>query len=286
MQLAAAALALATTLLLLAALPRLGIDRRRALLWAWCPLVALETGNNAHVDVLAAFLTVAAVVTLARSDTVRTDIAGGGLLALAVATKLTPALVGPALLRRPPPRLLALLAAAATGIALVYLPHVLAVGPAVLGYLPGYLTEEGYTDGTRFALLTVLVPDTAAPAVAVAVLSLVALLVARRADPARPWRGAVLLVGAALLVATPAYPWYAILLVALLALDGRGEWLAVAAAGHAVVYVTDLGVPSPTVQSIAYAAAAVAIAATAVTRRRSGPGRGVEDTHDYAGARR
>jgi hypothetical protein len=49
--------------------------------------------------------------------------------------------------------------------------------------------------------------------------------------------------GTALAVTTPAYPWYALLLVALVALDGQAEWLAFAAGsgragyGAAVVIV-------------------------------------------------
>ena len=114
------------------------------------------------MDVVAAFLSVAALVTLARSAAVRGHIVAGGLLGLAVATKLTPVLVVPALLRRPATRALAVLGAAATTVAVAYLPHVLAVGPAVVGYLPGYLGEEGYADGSRFALLTLLFPASVA----------------------------------------------------------------------------------------------------------------------------
>jgi len=43
---------------------------------------------------------------------------------------------------------------------IVYLPHVLAVGSGVIGFLPGYLHQEGYADGTRFVLLGMLVPGT------------------------------------------------------------------------------------------------------------------------------
>ena len=48
--------------------------------------------------------------------------------------------------------------AAAGLVALSYLPHVLAVGSAVIGYLPGYLKEEDYTNGGRFLLLARVFP--------------------------------------------------------------------------------------------------------------------------------
>src|SRR5262245_52161818 len=63
-QIAAALLAVATSVLLIAALHRNGGDPRLAVLWAWCPTVVLEAGNNGHVDVLAALLVVAGLAAL------------------------------------------------------------------------------------------------------------------------------------------------------------------------------------------------------------------------------
>jgi len=58
------------------------------------------------------------------------------------------------------------------------------------------------------------------------------LAVLRFSDPDRPWRGAVVMTGVALAVTTPSYQWYAIVLVMLVVLDGRPEWLAFAAGGY------------------------------------------------------
>ncbi len=269
-QVAAACCAVATAVLLAAGLRRLGRDPRLAVLWAWCPLVGLQAGNDAHVDVLAALLTVAALLTLAggpsqahgtgqdpgtgRDDGTGRDrggrrartARGAVLLALAITTKVTPVLAGPAVLRRRP---VTVITAAAATVVAVYLPHVIAVGGAVIGYLPGYLTEEGYGTGRRFQLLGLAVPGSWAAPAAVVVLGAVAVTVLRTSDPDRPWRGAVLMTGAALAVTTPELPWYAVLLVALVALDGRVEWLAFAAAG-------DL---SPNVAGYGVAVAAVAV---------------------------
>ena len=68
------------TLLLLYGLPKVGRDRRLAVLWAWCPTVALEAGNNGHVDVLAAGLTAAALILLARPGSLSRP-AGAGFAA-------------------------------------------------------------------------------------------------------------------------------------------------------------------------------------------------------------
>jgi len=228
-QAGAALLAVATTVLLLAGLKRAGRDPRLAVLWAWCPVVGLETGNNAHVDVLAAFLTVAALLVLARPGGKRRAAAGGALLGLAIAAKVTPVLAAPAVLRRRPATVIA---AAAAATLTVYLPHVLAVGSGVIGFLPGYLTAQGYTSGSRFQLLSLIAPGGWAGLAAVAVLALAGLAVLRRADPDQPWRGAVVMTGTALAVTTPWITWYSMLLVALIALDGRPEWLALAAARY------------------------------------------------------
>ena len=65
-QAAAGACAVLVTLVLLAGLRWLGRDLRWAALWAWCPTVALEAGNSAHVDVVAVLLAAVALLVLAR----------------------------------------------------------------------------------------------------------------------------------------------------------------------------------------------------------------------------
>jgi uncharacterized membrane protein len=261
-QLGAVLLAAGVTLLLLLVLPRFSTDPRRAALWAWCPLVALEAGSNAHVDVLAVLLAAGALAALAR----RRAGTGGVLLGLAIATKLTPALLVPAVLRRRP---VALLAAVAGAVVAVYLPHVATVGVGVLGYVPGYLSEEGYTDGSRFALLTLVLPHAVAAPVAVAALTAVALAVARRADPDRPWAAATVLTGAALLVATPTYPWYAMLLVMLVAMGGRAEWLTVALAGYVAFHAHDVHFAFTPAHRLGYGAALAVVLLAAAWRYRS-----------------
>jgi hypothetical protein len=228
-QAAAALAAVLTTVLLLFGLRGLGRDVRMAALWAWCPTVALEAGNSAHVDVVAVGITAAALLVLATARTTRKTILGGVLLGLAIATKVTPVLTVPAVLRR---RWITVLAAAGSAFVLVYLPHVIAVGSKVIGFLPGYLKEEGYASGTRFAIIGLLVGGRAAIATAVLVLAVAALAVLRYSDPDQPWRGAVVITAAALAVTTPPFQWYALLLVMLVALDGRPEWLAFAAGGY------------------------------------------------------
>jgi hypothetical protein len=228
-QASTAGFAVLTTVLLLFGLRRLRRDVRTAALWSWCPTVALEAGNSAHVDVVAVAVTAAALLVLATARTSRRTAIGGVLLGLAIATKMTPALVVPAVLRR---RWLLVAASAASAVTVVYIPHLLAVGGKVIGFIPGYLQQEGYDNGTRFGIIDLVAGGKAAIVIAVLVLGAVALVVLRFTDPDQPWRGAVVMTAAALAVTTPHYQWYALLLVMLVALDGRPEWLAFAAGGY------------------------------------------------------
>jgi glycosyl transferase family 87 len=228
-QAAAAGLAMLTTVILLFGLRGLGKDPRLAALWAWCPTVALEAGQNGHIDVVAVALTLVALLLLARARTDGRTALGGVLLGLAIATKVTPVLVVPAVLRR---GWLLISASAVAAISVVYAPHVMAVGRKIIGFFPGYLTQEGYSNGDGFSVIGLFVHGKLATAAAVVILGVIAMAIIRFGDPDQPWRGGVLMTSAALAVCTPNFQWYAILLVMLVALDGRPEWLAIAAGGY------------------------------------------------------
>ncbi|GAA0997531.1 glycosyltransferase 87 family protein [Subtercola frigoramans] len=268
-QVTGALISVAISGLLVLTLLRRRMNPRWAAIWAWSPFVAAEAVTNSHVDALAAVLLLAATLLVARSalaeqarhtsdvdarggsgspswpgvhrrqNVVRSVqvIAGGVLFGLAVAVKLVPVIGAPALLGRHPFRVAI---PAAFAFVAVYVPYVLATGIAVIGFLPGYLSEEGYDDGSRFALLSIILPGSAALVVAAAVLLVTAVLVWRRTDPANPWLGQVVMIGTTLLVVTPHYSWYALLLVPFIALSGRWEWLAVPAALTAGLLVPTL----------------------------------------------
>lgn len=268
LQIGGAALAFGTTLALLRVLRRRGDPGRapaRAALWAWCPAVALEAVNNAHIDTLGVLFLVLAM------GTATAGARRGALLGAAIAVKLLPVLALPGALsgQRGVGRVLRLTGALTAAVALAYLPYVAMSGPGVLGYLPGYLHEEGYEPGRvrRFALLRLLLPDAAAGVAAAVVLVVIGVYVWRRGDPDRPWRGALLLTGTALLLFSPSYPWYSLLVIALVALDGRWEWLTITLAGTALYLAGGL-LLGVSVQAWAYGAAAVAISVGAWARSR------------------
>ncbi|MEV6583573.1 glycosyltransferase 87 family protein [Streptomyces sp. NPDC051582] len=281
LQIGAGVLSLGVTGVLLLILRRRGTDPRGAAYWAWCPAVPIEAVNNAHVDVLGVLLAVAGLGLVAAPGPGRR--AGGGLvLGAAVATKLMPAIVLPGALsgvRRVRDAVAVLLPAAAFT-ALAYLPYVLLSHGSVLGYLGGYVEEEGYEDpsaGSRYALLRLVLPADWAVPVLVTAMAGVCGYVLWRGDPRRPWSGALLVTGWAFALLTPGYSWYALLLVGLVALDGRWEWLGIAVAGPAV-YVTGQAFGSRgAVSATAYGAAVLLVLVVSAVRwrRQRGEGPGV-----------
>ncbi|MHC5063695.1 MAG: glycosyltransferase 87 family protein [Planctomycetota bacterium] len=103
-------------LLLWCWLPDLGVNRRRAILFGYCPLMALEFAGEGHSDSLAVFFLVAACMASGRGR----GLTAGALLALATAGKLLPILFLPFLMRRSR----SALASFGIGLFLLYLPFI------------------------------------------------------------------------------------------------------------------------------------------------------------------
>jgi hypothetical protein len=169
---------------------------------------------------------------------------------------------------------------ASSAFLVVYVPHVLAVGSKVIGFLPGYLQQEGYDNGTRFGIIGLVLTGKLALAMAVLILAAAAFAVLQFSDPNRPWEGALFMTAAALAVTTPRYQWYALLLVMLVALDGRPEWLAFAAGAYyaAEPQLGRYTIPNRLHDAVAYgvpvAVVAVGWLVREVVRRRGGVGVG------------
>ena len=211
---------LGVTVLLLRALQKSGRDPRWAAIWGWSPLVATEGITNSHIDIVSALLLVVASMLVASGR----RCVGGAALGASIATKLIPVIGAPALLgRRPWP----VIAASVAVFLALYIPYVIADGIQVLGYLPGYLSEEGYETGTRFIMLSLIAPGPASLVLAAVLVAATGALVWWKTDPTNPWLGQLVMIGVTLLVVTPRYPWYALLLIPMIAMTGRWEWLAV-----------------------------------------------------------
>jgi alpha-1,6-mannosyltransferase len=125
-----------------------GLAQQRLLIYAWHPLVVWEFAGSGHVDAIAiAFIALAFLAWRKNKNR------GAGLaLACATLIKLFPVVLFPAFFKRPRGRVLL---AFVVIIIVAYLPY-LSVGPkAVLGFLPGYASEQGLVSGEQFYVLSV-----------------------------------------------------------------------------------------------------------------------------------
>ena len=209
----------------------------RMLIYAWNPLVLWEFAGGAHIDAAAVGLSALAILAAVRA---RPALAGAAL-GLAILCKLLPAALFPALWRRWDLRTPA---ACGAVVALGYACYA-GVGWRVLGYLPGYASEERLADGgvVLLRLLALLgpLPSWAGPcylAAAGAGLAALTVAVVRRPLPSDPARRAVAICTDALWlnVATmaalsPHYPWYLTVLAwpSVLAPRASALWLTLAA---------------------------------------------------------
>ncbi len=204
-------------------LRRLALPATAVVAYAWHPLAVWEISNNGHVEALMVALMMLGVWLLVRAQRV------GGAIAVTLAALAKPyaVLILPVFWRpwdwRVP------LAIAATILA-CYLPY-LGAGAGVFGFLgQGYLSEEGFTNGSSIWLVALLqtvlgpmswlTPIYAAAAAAI----MIALGLRYRFDPARTPReaiGAVIaLLTAGLVLMSPNYAWYFLALVPFIPLGG------------------------------------------------------------------
>ncbi len=262
-----------TVALLATALRRSGRDPRWAALYALCPAPVLEIVNNGHVDGLAILLSLAALTVASppvdrpgRISPSRRPVLAGTLVGLAVLVKLFPALLVLAIAaaeRGGRRRGLLRTAGAAVAVSAAgYLPHVVAVGGKVVGFLPGYLREEHYDGAGRYLVAAALhIPGAfAGPLSVLALLGAAAWVWIRR--PPAPL-GATVLMGTLLAATSPVQPWYAVTLLAFATLAVTPQWAAVLAAGYPYFFAVILLQPHRVgIGESAYTAAAALVAMT------------------------
>ena len=198
---------LAGVLLLLRLLDDSGLPRERILIYAWHPLTLWEFAGSGHVDAAIVTFVVLALWARRREAAWLTGVA----LAAAALVKFFPAVIFPALYRRWDWKMP--LAAVATVI-IAYLPFI-GAGTAVLGFLAGYLHEEGLQNGTGFFLWnlarSVAPLEHVGPAPYLALAAAALLLLAVRSlftSEGRYLASAMTLAVAAMVLLSPHYPWY------------------------------------------------------------------------------
>lgn len=214
--------AIAATLVLLA---RLGLPATRIAAVAWHPLPVWEIAGSGHVDALMVAGVMLAMVMLAGGR----KLLAGAIAMAAALVKPTALLVLPVLWR--PWRILLPTLVIVTGVVL-YLPY-LSVGWRVLGFLPVYLDEEGLKQGAGFRYLamfdSLIVKVPHGTSVYVTAFGLIMLGLAfaaafrRDRSIAGSVRALAILLTVFLMLLTPHYPWYYLVLVPFLAFY-RWSW--------------------------------------------------------------
>lgn len=199
----------------LAVLSRLGLPSTRIAGLVWHPLSVWEIAGSGHVDALMCALFMLAVVVFLGGRTLM-----AGVLATAAAlVKPTALLALPVFWR---PWHLRLPAVFLATLLLLYAPYV-AVGWKVLGFLPGYIAEEGLDKGYGFRLVMIayhffgvvpFIDKLYAGAFGLIMLGL-ALLAGFRRDrsPGASIAALAILVTVFLVLLTPHFPWYYLIAV-------------------------------------------------------------------------
>jgi hypothetical protein len=206
---------LATVLVLFGWLRRRGRPEAHALLFAWSPLVIVETGHSGHVDAMAAFLLVLA---LALWDAGRRAWAAFALGASALVKYVAVASV-PWLARR---RHVALVVLMSAVVAAGYAPFFDA-GAKLLSSLRQYSTNWWF-NGPPFLALSGFLGDgvVARRLLAAAGIAFALAAAHRERDLARY---TFLVLGCALIVSPTVYPWYLIWIVPLLCAFPNRAWI-------------------------------------------------------------
>jgi len=196
-------------LALAALLRRFGLPLRLLALYLWHPLPVWEFACGAHID---AVVMAASLLALLAATSGRRGLAGA-LLAAATLTKFFPLAIAPALYRRWDWRLPAAFLAVVAALYAAYA----GAGWKVLGFLPGYASEEGFAQGDGLFLVTLLrevgfsplATKLAFAGMAVAVLGTLTLqALSRPLEGDTAIRSAAWIATATTILISPHYPWY------------------------------------------------------------------------------
>jgi hypothetical protein len=197
-----------------------GAPLTRLAIYAWHPLAVWEIAGNGHIDAAMIALLMLAVLAYARGRT----LVAGVVATLGALIKPTALLALPVFWR---PRDWRMVVAVLTTLLLAYLPYS-ALGFGTLGFMAGYVHEEGLTTGSGYNVIWLLqnlagpLPYVASFYILCALLLLIFLSLAAgfRRDRSLPaaLRSMNWLLLVFLVLSSPHYPWYFLVLVPFLAL--------------------------------------------------------------------
>jgi hypothetical protein len=200
-------------------LARRGLDPRRVIIYAWCPLPIVEFALEGHLDALTITFMVLAV--LCASSTKRgARVLTGFLIAMATLTKIYPLFLLLVIMRR---RDWALLATCIATIVVAYIPYLILGHGQVLGYFATYSGEEGGNAGIVQVVTYTLFFGQGSTAAAlmqqhivdILVLGLMSclVLVMRLFKSISMEAATIVLLGVVLSVSSHVFPWYTVALL-------------------------------------------------------------------------
>jgi hypothetical protein len=155
-----------TCIALIVLLGRKGLDQRRFILYAWCPLPIVEFAIQGHVDVITLTFTILAVLS-ASNRSVRGYMVTGFLIGLATLTKIYPILLlvvilpggddkNTPVMRRIQYHYVPLLASCFATIIAGYLPYFILGHGLVFGFFATYASEQGQNAGVTQQIVHLL----------------------------------------------------------------------------------------------------------------------------------
>jgi hypothetical protein len=222
---------MATCAALALLLARRGLDTRRVIIYAWCPLPIVEFAIQGHADVVT--LTFMVLSVLCATSTFRGARAlTGFLIGMATLTKIYPIFLIVVVIRR---RDWALLATCSATIVLGYLPYYILGHGHVLGYFATYAAQQGGNAGIvqlliywiSFSLHTknamIVIQQHVIEAAFAALMALVA-LVMRVMRYISMEAGALFLTGVVFAISSHVFPWYATALLPWIAVLASPLW--------------------------------------------------------------
>jgi Glycosyltransferase family 87 len=196
---------------------RQGLDPRRAIIYAWCPLPIVEFAIQGHVDVLTVTFTVLALLCATREG-MGWRMLTGFLVGMATLTKFYPVLLLGVVLR-PRWRDSALVAACFATIVVAYIPYYILGHGEIFGYFSIYASQQGTDAGMvqlamqwvgqvrHLNLKTALFWEHAVDFVVVCIVSLAVLLLRWRQRLSMA-AATLIVYSTALAVSSHVFPWY------------------------------------------------------------------------------
>ena len=227
MRLAMMAFEIVAIVIVIDLLRQLALPKAAIVAFAWHPLAIWEISNNGHADSIMITLMMLGVWLLVRAR----RITGAVAVTCAALVKPYAVLVLPPFWRpwdwRVPVAILVT--------ALVCYAPYFGAGRGVFGFLGGYLSEEGFTSGSGIWLVSLVqtllgnIPGLTMAYVAAVAVTMVALGLRNRFDPTRmpaeTIHAIILLLTAGLVLMSPNYAWYFLVLVPFIPLGaGAAAW--------------------------------------------------------------